>query len=192
MSPLKVGSMVAGFCIAAVIALIAFSPSSSTATSDSQNSDLIGNTSPEFEATSLDGEAVSVSFDVNSTNEDEWVVLNFFALWCIECKKEHPALEQFNDVLADSGKGRMISVVFGNENLEQVEKFFVSQNKNSDGLPWPVIDKPRLSFDLGVNKIPETVVINSQGTIVYHVKGEAECGKLAGAIGLDVAECGGL
>ena len=60
-------------------------------------------------------------FDLGAS--DRWVVVNFFATWCVPCKVEHPELRAFEDEHRELGDARVISIVY-DEDPDVVRKYF--------------------------------------------------------------------
>ena len=71
-----------------LVVVLATRPSASTR---EVRSPLLGKAAPAAESTTIDGEAVKLS-DL----EGQWVVVNFFATWCVPCRIEHGELEKFH------------------------------------------------------------------------------------------------
>ena len=65
---------------------------------------------PAIVGTTLDGKP----FDLDGLR-GEWVVVNFFATWCVPCQQEHPDLVSFSQRHADAKDVQLISVVFNDE-----------------------------------------------------------------------------
>ena len=117
-------------------------------------------------------------FDL-SRRKGSWVILNFFQSDCIPCIREHPELIEFNEQQAEldaqrieqggSGLGvEFYSIVFG-DTQERVERFF-----EENGGDWPVVysrgDSMPAAF--GVNLVPETWIIDPDGSIRFRAISE--------------------
>ena len=50
-----------------------------------------------------------------SAVRDRWVLVNFFASWCVPCRQEHPELRAFQQEHAAKGDVALVSVVYGDE-----------------------------------------------------------------------------
>ena len=96
-----------------------------------------------------------------------WVVVNFFASWCIPCIDEHPELAAFDAAHRAEGDAVLIGVTFDND-TEDARAFFAER-----GGDWPVIDDPDNSIGVayGVAKVPETFVVHPNGTVVQRFVG---------------------
>ena len=72
----------------------------------STDSPLIGSTAPALNGEALIGEP----FDIGTT--DRWLLVNFFATWCVPCVEEHPQLRKLAADGEESGEVEVISVVW--------------------------------------------------------------------------------
>lgn len=118
-----------------------------------------GEKAPDFEFTTLNNNKTSL---YNEINEENIVILNFFASWCAPCKDEAPILEEIHNNYKDK-KIKLIAIAV-QDNLENT-KNFIKHYK----LTFPVIfDKDDRLLDLyKVRAIPETYIINKKGEIDY-------------------------
>jgi cytochrome c biogenesis protein CcmG, thiol:disulfide interchange protein DsbE len=154
-----VSSVVLAVLVALIVAVLANSdPSTERAT----QSPLLGRLAPVTEGTTLDGEQVSID-----DYRGRWVVVNFFASWCIPCIVEHPELAAFDAAHRAAGDAVLIGVTFENKS-EEARAFFAQR-----GGDWPVIDDPDNSIGVayGMAKVPETFVIHPNGTVVQRFVG---------------------
>ncbi|HZD23826.1 MAG TPA: TlpA disulfide reductase family protein, partial [Acidimicrobiia bacterium] len=62
-------------------------------------SPLLGEPAPKFDLSPLEGGDTVALSDLRG----DIVVVNFFASWCLECRKEHAALVSTADAFADQG-----------------------------------------------------------------------------------------
>src|SRR5699024_7400822 len=98
--PTLIAAIVVGSLIALLIVLLATRPSGTRA---SESAEIEGRSAPP-----IDGELVlGEPFDITET--DQWVVVNFFATWCVPCRVEHPELVAFDEEHRELGDGRVIS-----------------------------------------------------------------------------------
>ncbi len=119
-------------------------------------SPVVGRTAPALEGRALQGEA----FDIGTN--DRWLVVNFFATWCVPCRQEHPQLKAFAEEHAADGRARVVSVVYGDK-AKAVKDFFVQQ-----GGDWTVLDSDdgQTALDWGVAKVPESFLVAPTGLVV--------------------------
>lgn len=134
--------------------------SSATAPPSSQTAGLdAGGT--DFTLTNLDGDETSLS-DLRG----EYVLVNFWATWCIPCRKEMPYLQE----LADKHEGDLtILGVNMNEDAERVGSFI-----EEEGFTFPILLDPPddLKREHRVQSLPVTFVVDRDGEVVYRKIGE--------------------
>ena len=93
------------------------------------------------------------------------IILNFWASWCEPCKEEAEELNKIYEHLKDSIILIGINIWDKRENaLEFIKNF------NLKFLNLYSKDNP-ISVDYGITGVPETIVIDKQGNIIYHFKG---------------------
>lgn len=125
-------------------------------------SPLIGRLAPPIEGTTLDGDA----FDLADLR-GRWVVVNFFATWCIPCLEEHPELRAFDEAHAARGDAAVVSVLFDDE-PDDARQVFAER-----GGDWPVVIDPdgAVSVAYGVARVPESFLVAPDGTVVQRLVG---------------------
>lgn len=145
----------------AVLAFVALLATRQPAATRVAASPLIGRTAPEISGRAVDGRAVRLS-----GLRGRYVVLNFFATWCVPCQREHPELREFSDEAGD--KAEIIAVIF-DDDPERVRQFFEER-----GGDWPVLDDPagKVALDYGVRGPPESFLIAPDGVVVSRIVGE--------------------
>ena len=122
---------------------------------------LLGRAVPELVGTTLSGD----TFDIDDY-QGTWVLLNFFASWCIPCENEHPELVEFARRHAD-GSAAVVSVNNG-EGERAAREFF-----EEHGGDWPVIyDADSASARFVVLQVPESFLIDPLGRVVWKWNGE--------------------
>ncbi|MEY2570541.1 MAG: cytochrome c biosis protein CcmG, thiol:disulfide interchange protein DsbE [Acidimicrobiaceae bacterium] len=90
-----------------------------------------------------------------------WVVVNFFATWCIPCQAEHPELVSFALRHAQLGDAEIVSVVF-QDDVQNVKDYFAK-----NGGDWPVLtsDDGRIALDYSVTGVPESFLVDPAGIV---------------------------
>ena len=157
-------ALVASVAIAVLVALmVAVLATRDPSTERASQSPLIGELAPATAGTTLDGDQVSID-----DYRGRWVVLNFFASWCVPCQTEHPQLAAFDAAHRAEGDAVLLGVTFDNKS-DDARAFF-----EENGGDWPVIDDPENSIGVayGVAQVPETFVIAPNGTVVHRFAGE--------------------
>jgi cytochrome c biogenesis protein CcmG, thiol:disulfide interchange protein DsbE len=135
---------------------------------------LIGRPAPSFTLQTLDQKG-SVSLD---ELRGRVVVLNFFASWCAECRREEPVLDAISSDYASQGV-QLLGVAF-QDDRGQAEAFARGQ-----GAGWPLLYDPdsETALRYGVTGLPETFVIARDGTVLAKYVGPVHDGSLRRLLG---------
>jgi len=139
--------------MALFIALLAASP---TQVGNNVNFEVVGDVAP-----AISGEIVGGGqYDLASQRGD-WVVVNFFASWCVGCRIEHPELLEFRERHRNNNV-ELVAVMFGDTERSATEFF------EELGGDWPALvsDTGRIAIDYGVTAVPETLLISPSGRVV--------------------------
>ena len=117
---------------------------------------LIDKPAPEIVGTTLDGKP----FDIDNLR-GKWVVVNFFATWCVPCQQEHPYLVSFDRRHTQDGLAQIVSIVF-NDDAGTVRDFFAK-----NGGDYPVVDgdQGRMALEYSVIRPPDTYIIDPLGVV---------------------------
>lgn len=125
-----------------------------------QNGDLpsalIGRTAPDFALADMDtGQLLSLR-DLRG----KVVVLNYWASWCVSCRKEHPNFVAAWDRYRDRGVV-FVGVLF-QDTAGNAQKYMKEL-----GGDWPTLLDPgsRTAMDYGVYGVPETFFIGRDGVV---------------------------
>lgn len=153
--------------IALLVALLATREPASTRLADSP---LLGRAAPALAGPSLVG---GEDFDLTD-ERGRYVLVNFFATWCVPCVREHDDLRQFAEAHAAAGDVRVVSVVFDDKPAD-VAAFFEDQ-----GGTWPVIanEGGRATIDFGVTGVPESYLVGPEGVVRAKIIGGIDAGRL--------------
>lgn len=148
-----------GVAVVALAGVLALSPTTAERGISSQ---LIDKPVPALVGTTMDGEP----FDIDDLR-GRWVLVNFFAVWCVPCQVEHPELVAFADRHAEAGDVVVVSVPF-QETAERVARFF-----EENGGDWPVLagDVARVPLEFGVSGVPESYLVSPDGIVVMKAYG---------------------
>jgi cytochrome c biogenesis protein CcmG/thiol:disulfide interchange protein DsbE len=154
-----IASAVIAVLVGLLVVVLATRDSSQDRTTQSP---LIGRVAPPVEGSTIDGGA----FDL-ADQRGRWVVLNFFASWCVPCLEEHPELQAFDAAHRAAGDAVLVSAMF-DDDADDAREFF-----ERHGGSWPVIDDAENSIGVayGVAQVPESFVISPNGTVVQRFAG---------------------
>jgi cytochrome c biogenesis protein CcmG/thiol:disulfide interchange protein DsbE len=124
-------------------------------------SPVVGEQAPAIAGEPLVGER----FDIGAN--DRWLVVNFFATWCVPCVQEHPELRRLAEDTAATGQARVVSVAY-DDKADRVQQFF-----EDNGGEWDVLDSDdgRTALDWGVSKVPESFLVAPSGLVVERIQG---------------------
>jgi cytochrome c biogenesis protein CcmG, thiol:disulfide interchange protein DsbE len=91
------------------------------------------------------------------------VVVNFWASWCLGCRDEHTDLSIAASKYAEQGV-KFYGVIYSDS--ESNARRWI---REMGGQPYPslVDERSRTAIDYGLYAVPETVIIDQQGTVVY-------------------------
>ena len=120
-------------------------------------SPLIGKPAPAFSVARL--HEPDRRFSPEDMKGKVWL-LNVWASWCVSCREEHP-------ILVALGKSKVVPLIGLNYKDESVAGMrWLAQN--GDPYDLSVVDRDgAVGIDFGVYGVPETFVIDKQGTIRY-------------------------
>jgi thiol-disulfide isomerase/thioredoxin len=115
---------------------------------------------PTFSLTRLSGERIRLSHFRNN-----WLLLNFWATWCMPCREEMPSLNRLNERYSESVK--ILGVNIG----EKKTKVSVFSNKYDINFPLFLDHNGRIASFFGTKFLPETWFIGPKGKIMGVAKG---------------------
>ncbi|MHB8465292.1 MAG: TlpA family protein disulfide reductase [Acidimicrobiales bacterium] len=126
-------------------------------------SPLLGEAAPMVSGPSV----TPASFESLSGWRGRWVLVNFFATWCVPCQHEHPELIAFMARHQHAGDVGLVMVIYDDQ-VSKVQGFF--RDRGGD---WPAVADPdgRVALNYGVSGVPETYVVNPAGVIVAKLVG---------------------
>jgi len=131
------------------------------------DSPLLGQQAPTATLPRLDGQG---EVDLASLR-GEVVVVNFFASWCLPCREEQPHLVAAADAFA--GKGvQFVSVAFRNDPGDIAG--FLDDYGSSRETFYLNDPESRAAIAYGVFGIPETFVIDADGTVAAKIIGAVD------------------
>ncbi|MFB3814623.1 MAG: redoxin domain-containing protein [Terriglobales bacterium] len=116
---------------------------------------------PEFEATSLQGETLSLR-----QLQGKIVVLDFWATWCPPCRASIPEIK---DLLKKYPREKLVVIsISADENIGVLKEFIASK-----GMDWPQIfdGNHRLADSFKVHSFPTYLVIDGEGVVRQKIVG---------------------
>ena len=149
-------AIAAGIVGLVLVVLVVLLATSDTERTGSVNFEVVGDVAPQIEGPTLDGGQYSLRAE-----RGDWVVVNFFASWCVGCRVEHPELVAFSERHQDDGV-QIVAVMFG-DTENDARDFF---EELGGGWPALVEDTGSIAIDYGVTAVPETVLVSPSGRVV--------------------------
>jgi cytochrome c biogenesis protein CcmG/thiol:disulfide interchange protein DsbE len=145
-----------------LIALLGVLATRPPATMKRVRSPLIGKAVPTLSGELLDGGTFELPAPPGT-----WVLVNFFATWCVPCRVEHPELVRFAARHEVVGDAEVVGVVF-QDSAQAVRDF-----RLSEGGTWPMVLDPNgsVAVRFGVARVPESYLIAPSGTVVAKFTG---------------------
>ena len=100
-----------------------------------------------------------------------FLILNFWAVWCEPCKEEMPSLDKLQ-ANPELDKIKIFAINIGKETLDKVDKFFVDLNiKNFE----PYFDPPTtLAKKFSLRGVPTSILINKEGQEFARIMGSID------------------
>lgn len=156
----RIGPWIAGAVLVVLAAFVAVLATGGD--DDGVRSTLIGQPAPAIAGETIDGGTYDLA-----DQQGEFVVVNFFATWCVPCIREHPELVEFDERHRSEGDASVVSVVFDSRPA-QVREFF-----DRNGGDWPVVVDPdgRTALDYGVAGVPESYLVAPDGRVLVKIEG---------------------
>ncbi len=133
----------------------------------------VGAIAPDFSLTNLEGETVTLS-----QFRGRPVVINFWATWCIPCRREMPAFQEALEAHRD--QDLVILAINLEEEASRVEPFVEEL-----GLSFEILydSDGAINKSYQVTGLPRTVFVDRQGVIKYIQVGEVQEVYLQGFLG---------
>ena len=130
-------------------------------------------------APAVNGPSVTPApFESLASWRGRWLVVNFFATWCIPCRAEQSQFVAFAQRHQASGDAAIVMVIF-NDDVGKVRTSFAAS-----GAGWPAVADPdgTVALDFGVTGVPETYLIDPGGTVVAKIVGAVTADGLDGVL----------
>ena len=151
-------ALIAGIVGVVVLALVILFAASGPDTGESGTNPLIGRPAPSIAAVDTKDRPFRIE-----DYRGRWLLVNFFATWCGPCKQEHPELVAFSQEHQRSADASIVSVAY-DEKPQAIQEFF-----DANGGDWAVLAKGADDYSLqyGVVQIPESFLVDPDGTVVH-------------------------
>jgi cytochrome c biogenesis protein CcmG, thiol:disulfide interchange protein DsbE len=175
------GSLVGVAIAVPILSLLAFGL---TRDPKAMTSPLPGRAAPEFRLPVMDSQGDTVRL---AQHLGEIVVLNFWASWCLECRREHASLSQAADIYRDRGV-HFYGVLY-NDSPDNGRRYI--QQLGGQSYPALVDPNSRTAIDYGLYGVPETFFIGRDGRVVHKQIGPLTLGKIMDIIDPLLAETAG-
>jgi len=134
-----------------------------------QNESLaVGEPAPDAELPRLDGEGTASIADYRG----EWVLVNFWASWCLPCRDESPALQRFHERNRHRG---LVVLGIDTQDLSDDALAFVREfDLTYPMLRDPDAESPLSEQSFGATGLPESYLIDPQGDLALIRRGPVD------------------
>lgn len=144
--------------VAVVIAvLIAVLAAAKPSSSGRNSSPLVGKPAPAVSGPALNGGG---TYSLSQFS-GQWVLVNFAASWCVPCREETPQLQRFASEHAAGHTAVVLGVAFDPSDLSSLASYLRSAHTT-----WPAVNDPSAEVAYGVSQIPQSYLVDPQGTVV--------------------------
>ncbi|HET6553827.1 MAG TPA: TlpA disulfide reductase family protein [Dyella sp.] len=130
---------------------------------------------PSIKITTLDGKPYDLS-----AQRGKWVIVNYWATWCVPCIKEMPDISRF--VSAHKDKVGAIGLAYEDSDKADIQAF-LAKHPVSYPIAQVTLDKPLTDFD-EPRGLPTTWLIGPDGKVAKRFVGPVTEATLSQAIGL--------
>jgi cytochrome c biogenesis protein CcmG/thiol:disulfide interchange protein DsbE len=100
-----------------------------------------------------------------SAFKGKWVLINFFASWCVPCQQEQADLVRFQNNHASGD-----AVIFG-VRFDDPDTGPITDMMNRSGARWPIVDDANAKIDYSVTGPPESFFVSPGGIVLAHIIG---------------------
>ncbi|MGH9059543.1 MAG: TlpA family protein disulfide reductase [Acidimicrobiales bacterium] len=156
----------------ALAVLVAVLATSGPVSQQAADSPLVGKAAPGVNGPAAGGRTVSLA-----GSSGKWVLVNFAASWCVPCQAELPQLLLFAHQHAAAGDATILTVEYDQSDLARLRALLRDR-----GASWPAVDDQGAVVDYGVTGIPESYLVDPQGTVVEKLTGGVQAGQVYSVI----------
>lgn len=128
---------------------------------------------PTLQVTTLDGKI----FDL-AAQRGKWVIVNYWATWCVPCIKEMPDISRF---VAAHKNVAAIGLAYEDSEPEDI-KAFLAKHPVVYPIAQVTLDEPLKDFD-EPRGLPTTYLISPDGKVAKHIVGPVTEASLEAIIG---------
>ncbi|RDS83114.1 TlpA family protein disulfide reductase [Dyella monticola] len=128
---------------------------------------------PSLKITTLDGKPYDLA-----AQRGHWVIVNFWATWCVPCIKELPDIAHF---VSTHPNVRAIGIAYEDTDPSDI-RAFLAKHPVSYPIAQVTMDKPLKDFDEPVG-LPTTWLIAPDGKVAKHFMGPITSAALSATIG---------
>jgi cytochrome c biogenesis protein CcmG, thiol:disulfide interchange protein DsbE len=160
-------ALAVGAVVSVLIAVLATSKSAGQVQQEA-SSPLQGKLAPEISGSLLDGGTAKLS-----GYRGKWVLVNFFASWCVPCQQEQGDLVRFQNRHQAAGDAVVFAVRFDDPDVGPIHQLM-----SSSGARWPVVDASDAKIQWGVRGPPESFLVDPNGYVLSHIVGQVNADAL--------------
>ncbi|RUL69711.1 TlpA family protein disulfide reductase [Dyella choica] len=128
---------------------------------------------PSLKVTTLDGKPYDLAAE-----RGHWVIVNFWATWCVPCIKEMPGISEFVKMHPNV---HAIGIAYDDTDPSDI-RAFLSKHPVDFPVAQVTLDKPLTDFDEPLG-LPTTWLIAPDGKVAKHFMGPITPASLSAAIG---------
>jgi thiol-disulfide isomerase/thioredoxin len=166
-SRVPVISAIAVGCVTALLVAVLATSKNAADTGALAASPLQNKPAPDIRGSTLNG-----GNDSLFAYKGKWVVINFFASWCVPCQQEQADLVRFQNTHA-SGDAVIFGVRFDDPDIGPIHDLM-----DKSGGKWPIVDDPNAKITYSVTGPPETFLVSPGGVVLLHIVGPVSDAKL--------------
>lgn len=133
---------------------------------------LVGNMAEEFEAIDSKGDSIKLS----AITTKKYVLLDFWATWCIPCRADFSHLKKIYNKYSQSGF-EIIGIARDDKNIEGWKAAILEDGINLWIHVLEGLEEKNLGYNYGVMPIPVKILIDRNGIIIGRWEGSSELNK---------------